>query len=248
MNLWRLEWLRLWRTGRWAVLLGVHVVFGIVGPFTARYLDELLDRFGGGIRIDTPEMAPVDGIAQYVSNVSQLGLVAVVAVAAAALALDAKPESIAFLRTRVRTARDLVIPRVVTVWGVATVGLLLGTAIAWAFTAALLGGVAVVPMVVGTLYGAVYLAVVVTVVALFGSVTRSVIATVFASLAALIVLPLLALLPWLAPWLPSELLGAIIGLLSGEGAGDYLRSLVVSLVVVGVGLAVAVRRFDRREL
>ncbi len=38
MTLWRLEWLRVWRTQRWAILLAVFGVFGFLGPLAVRYL------------------------------------------------------------------------------------------------------------------------------------------------------------------------------------------------------------------
>ena len=45
---------------------------------------------------------PADGIAQFVGNASQIGLLVVVLVAASALAFDARREMAVFLRTRVR--------------------------------------------------------------------------------------------------------------------------------------------------
>ena len=48
---------------------------------------------------------------QYVSNVSQIGLLVAVVVAAGALAFDAKPEMGVFLRTRVSQIWDILVPR-----------------------------------------------------------------------------------------------------------------------------------------
>ena len=45
MSLWRLEWLRLVRSRRLVALAGVYVFFGFVGPLTARYLGEIVERF-----------------------------------------------------------------------------------------------------------------------------------------------------------------------------------------------------------
>ena len=47
MTLLRLEWLRLVRTRRLLALTGVYLFFGIAGPLTARYLGEIVERFGG---------------------------------------------------------------------------------------------------------------------------------------------------------------------------------------------------------
>ena len=51
MNLWRLEWLRLVRTKRWIALVGIYVFFGLLGPLSARYMGEIVERFGGGVQV-----------------------------------------------------------------------------------------------------------------------------------------------------------------------------------------------------
>ena len=109
MNLWKLEWLRLLRTQRWLILLAVFGVFGMLGPLTARFLPDLLESLGEDADA-LPPMTAVDGVTQYVGNAAQIGLLAVVFVAAAALAFDANAEMAVFLRTRARV-RDIVIPR-----------------------------------------------------------------------------------------------------------------------------------------
>lgn len=248
MNLWRLEWLRLVRTSRWLLLVGAYGVSGVLGPVTARYLGELVDRFGAGIEIVVPDPVPADGIAQFVANASQFGLLAVVVVAAGALAIDARSEVGAFLRTRVERAGTLLWPRFAIAAAASIVTFLLGTAVAWGLTAALLGAVDAGGMVLGTALGALYLVVVVAVVAAAGTVTRSVVATVFASLGIVILLPIVGLVPGLGDWLPSELLGAVTVLAAGAPAGDLWKPAITSAATTAALLAVAARRAEAREL
>lgn len=249
MTLLRLEILRLVRTRRWLLVVGVYAFFGLIGPLFARYLNEIIDRFGGGeIIVVGHDPQPVDGIVQFLGNVSQLGILAVIVVAAGSLAIDARPEIAAFLRTRVARTRSLLFPRLVVVGGVAGLSLILGTALAWAFTTALIGSLPVGPMLLGTLLGLVYLAVVVAVVAAVATFTRSVVGTVFASLAVVIAMPILSLVPPLTRWLPSELLAAVAGLIDGETLSAYAPAAATSLVVVAALVAIAVHRGERREL
>jgi ABC-2 type transport system permease protein len=248
MTLWRLERLRLLRTHRWTILFGVFTFFGVLGPLTARYFNELMARAGGEITIIAPDPRPVDGIVQFISNTSQLGMLAVVIVAAAALAFDSQPERSAFLRTRVeRPGRLVLAPYLVST--VATIAaLLVGTAVAWGLTGTLLGPLPVGAMLVGTAYGAVYLAFVVAVVAAVAGFVRSQLATVLVTVGVLLALPLVALAEPVRPWVPSELLLAIVGLLEGESAGAHLRA-VVTAVAATVGLLVlSARRIELREL
>lgn len=248
MTLWRLEWLRLARTHRWMVILGTYLLFGIMGPLTAAHLQDIIGRFGGDVTIIAPDPRPADGIIQFISNASQLGLLAVVIVGVGALAVDARPEIAAFLRTRVPQASTLLLPRYLATVTVAAVGLMVGTGTAWVLTTLLLGGLPVAGMLVGTVYGVLYLAFAVAVLAAVSGFTRSQPTTVFAALAILLALPLVGLLPALEPWLPSELLSAVAAMVDGARAGDFARSVGTAVVATAGLLCLSTHRFARREL
>ena len=247
MNLWRLELLRMVRTHRWTIVVGVYVLFGVLGPVTARYLNEIVANFAGDITIVMPDPRPVDGILQFVSNTTQLGLLAVVIVAASALAIDARTEVAAFLRTRVPHPAALLWPRYVVVTATAILALVIGTGVAWALTGAMLGTVPAGAMVVGTALGALYLAFAVAVMAAAGAIARGMLPTVFAGLVVLLLLPILGVLPPVQPWLPSHLVTAVVALVDGAPTREYLRAAAVTLVTIPVLLAVAARQLERRE-
>lgn len=246
MTLWRLELARLVRTFRWMVLVGAYALSGVIGALSARYMNELVARFGEGVTIAAPEPRPADGVVQFVGNASQLGVLAVVVVAATALSLDAKPELAAFLRTKVRRSGLLVVPPYAVTVAAAVAALAVGTAVAWILTDALIGPLPVGAVVVGTLYGAAYLAF--AVVAVVAGFTRSQAATVFAALGVLLVFPALGALDPLQPWLPSTLVTAVAALVGGAPAGDFARSLAVAAAATAGLLAAAVRRVGRREV
>lgn len=247
MNLWRLELLRLTRTYRWMILFGVYGFFGVLGPLTAAYLDEILGRFGGDVTVVVPDPRPVDGILQFVSNASQLGLLGVVIVAASALAVDARPEVAAFLRTRVSRASRLLLPRYVVVTVASIAALATGTALAWLMTTVLIGDLPVGGMVVGTIYGALYLAFAVALVAAVSGLARSQTSAVFGALVALVTLPILGLVSAIERWLPSELLAAVGALIDGAPAAEFGTSVAVTVVATALLLWYAIRRLDRRE-
>lgn len=248
MTLWRLEVVRLVRTHRWIILFGVYVSSGVLGALTARYLSEIIGRFGEGVTIVAPDPRPADGIIQFVGNASQLGLLAVVVVAAAALTLDAKPELAAFLRTKVTRPGLLVLPPYAVTTAGAVAALVAGTAIAWALTGALLGPLPAGAVLAGTGYGALYLAFAVAVVAVVAGYTRSQAATVFGALGVLLVFPILGTLQPLQPWLPSGLLTAVAPLVEGSPAAEHARAAVVTLAATACLLLHAARRIERRDL
>ncbi len=248
MTLWRLEVLRLVRTHRWTIVIGVYVAFAVIGAFSARYMGEIMANFAGDIVVEVPDPRPVDGVAQFLGNVTQIGLLAIVIVAAGSLAIDARTEVAAFLRGRVERARTLLWPRYLSVTVLAVLALVLGTTVTWVFTVALIGALPAGAMVIGTLYGAVYLVFAVAVVAAIAGLVRGTTPTVFLSLLALLLLPVLGLFPPLQPWLPSHLVGAVASMVEGMPASDYLRAAVVALVAAPALLALAAAGLERREL
>jgi ABC-2 type transport system permease protein len=248
MTLWRLELARLMRTHRWMILAGVFGVFAVSGPLLAAYVEEILARFAGEVVVELPEQRPVDGLAGFIDNVTSIGLLAVVIVAAAALAMDSRPEAAAFLRTRVTRARSLLLPRYAVVAAAAAVSLVCGTAVAWLLTGSLLGPLPVGPMLLGTAYGVLYLGFVVAVVAAVAGYTRGVVGTIFVSVAVLLVLALLGIVEPVRPWLPGELVAAVLRLVDGAGYSEFARAAVVTIVATPALLALAVHRFARREL
>lgn len=248
MTLWRLERARLVRTHRWLLLAGLYAFLGVLGALGARYLNEIIERFGGEVTIVAPEPQPVDGLIQFVSNGAQLGILAVVVVAAGALSLDAKPEVAAFLRTRVASPVRLLLPAyTVTLLGSAA-ALILGTAVTWVLTEALIGGLPAAEVLLGTLLGVVFLAFALAVVAAVAGFTRSQAATVLGALGLLLLLPAFGVIDTLAVWLPSRLVTAVVALADGEPAHTFLRATLVSLAATVGLLALAARRLSRREL
>lgn len=249
MTLWRLEWLRLRRTWRGISLLVVFLFFGLLGPFTARYLPEILERLGtSGVQVTFPEPVPADGIEQYVGNVAQLGLLVLVAAAAGAFAFDTPPELGAFLRTRVSSMGRLVLVRFVVYAVAGASAFALGSLAAWYETAVLIGALPVGPMLAGIAYGALYFAFVIALVALCAGIARGVLGTIVLVFGVVIAIALVGIVPAVGQWLPGRLAGAILALVRGAEVSDYLRASAVTLLATAAALAASVRLLERREL
>jgi ABC-2 type transport system permease protein len=249
VNLWRLEVLRLTRTHRWLLVFGIYLFFAVVGPLTARYLSAIIERFGGDeFTVVFPDPRPVDGLLQFLDNGGLFGLLAVVVIGASALALDARPEIAAFLRTRTDRPARLIVPRYVITVAAGVGGLVAGTIVTWLVTASLLGRLPVGPVALGTLLGALYLAFVVAIVAAAAGFVRNQVAAVFVTFAVLLALPTIGMVGPIKPWLPSELLYAGVALVEGQTVGDFARSAGVAIFASLALLGLAARRFGSREL
>ena len=246
MSLWRLEALRLVRTHRVWILLGVFASFGVIGPLTARFLPEIIAAVGGGVEIAIPPPSPELAMAQYLGNALQIGILAVAFVAAAALAFDAKPEMAVYLRTRA-SIRQILTPRYVVNMAAAVASFIVGTAIAYVGTAVLIDAPGLVGTLVGSLLVGVYLVFLVALTGLAASLVRSVPGAALIAVGALILFGIVGLVPQIEPWLPSNLVGSFDALIAGEGF-EYWRSLS-STIILSIGfVAGSIVLMERREM
>lgn len=169
-----MEYLRLRRSWRGPAVLVVFLLFGLIGPLTAEYLGEIVNRLGSdGIQVIVPEATLADGFAHFLGNVHQIGLIVVIAVTASALAFDADPEVATFLRTRVPSIPRLVLTRSAACIALCTGAFALGTVAAWYETVLLIGNPPVSAMLTGIILATAYYGSVVALVALAASLTRS---------------------------------------------------------------------------
>jgi ABC-2 type transport system permease protein len=248
MTLWRLEWLRLVRTRRLLALVGGFLFYGLIGPVLAHYLPQIVNKAGGRIKVTLPPTVPADGVTQYLSNASQIGMLVVAFVAAAALSVDARKEMAVFLRSRVATPGKVILPAFVVNSAVASAAFVVGTLAAWYETLALLGHVPAAAMLEGMGLGILFFTFVVALTALVAALSRSVLATAGLTLVTLILLGLIGQATHSQTWLPTLLLNALDGLLHGTAPGHYLRASAVTVVAGVAALAGAVRLSARREL
>ena len=246
MNLWRLEVLRLVRPYRIWILVGIFGFFGVLGPLTARFLPEIVDRLGGGAEITVPEATPELAMAQYLGNALQLGLLAITFVAAVALAFDAKPEMAAFLRTRT-TVPQILAPRYVVNMVAAAGSFMLASLVAFIVTAVMISTPSVMGTILGTVLVGVYLCFVVALTGLFASLVRGVPSTALLTIGALILLSIIGLVPAIGPWLPSDLVGSYDALIGG-GDFVYWRGIAAAIALSGAAIAFSVYRMERREV
>jgi ABC-2 type transport system permease protein len=249
MTLWKLEVLRLIRTRRIVALLGVYVFFGLLGPLSARYISEILDLAGSdleGATIVLPDPVPADGMAQFVSNASQIGTLVAVVVAAGSLAFDAIPEMGVFLRTRVPGVGAILTPRRVVVAVATVTAFVCGALTAWYETWALIGSLPAGPILLGTGFGILFLLFVIALVAAVSGWARSVLGTVLICVVILLVMPILGVVDAVGRWMPTRLSGALAELPAGAAASDYIPAAVAALIatvgLVWLGIAGAKRR------
>jgi len=249
MSLWRLEWLRLVRTRRLVAILGIYLFFGLTGPLSARYLSAILGRVGPpGVKIELPPPVPADGVTQFVSNASQIGLLVVILVAASALAFDARREMAVFVRTRVDSVREILVPAFTVNAAAAIAGFVVGSLAAWYETAVLLGGLPPGRTLLGIAYGSLYLVFAVAMVAAVAAVVRGVLAAAGIAVTILLVLAVVGNIGAAGRWLPTSLVGALEALVRNADPVDYLPAAAIAAAASAALVWFAAAVGTRREL
>lgn len=250
MSSWRLEWLRLVRTPRALALAAVYVIFGLGEPVLTKYLNTIINQAGGAqkLRISIPPPVPIDGINAYISQVATIGLIVVVVIAAGAFSFDSKLGLATFLRTRVASMWQLIIPRFTVNAAAAITAYLLGLLAAWYETSLLIGSLPAASMAEGILCAACYLTFAVALSAAAASVVKNTLGAVGLTVVVLLALPIAALAHSIQNWLPSALVNAPIGLIGGTHLTHYLPAIGTALVAAALLLVGTAARLRSREV
>jgi ABC-2 type transport system permease protein len=248
LSLWRLERLRLVRTGRLVALVAVFVFFGATAAPMNRYMAEILQRVGGDVQIVAPTPTATAAFGSYSGNAMQIGLLVFVLVVASAVAIDGRAEMAIFLRSRVSSQRELIEPRFAVSVGAGVLAYLVGVGACWWGASLLLGAVDPVAVAIGAASGAIYLVFIGSVATALAAVVRSVVGTAVGTLGIALGLGVLGAVTPFGDWLPSHLPGALAGAVGGSAAtGTLGAAAVTAMMTVGL-LALAVLVGRRREL
>ncbi|MFI6908272.1 hypothetical protein ACIBKY_43915 [Nonomuraea sp. NPDC050394] len=245
---WRLEWLRLCRTHRFLAAAALFITFGMSGPFMALYSGAIIARAGASLSVPPVAVTPAAGVASFVDNSIGLGLLLVIVIAAATLAIDHRPAVSIYYRSRARSAAALIIPRYVVVTLAMIAAYSVGAWITWYETAVLIAMPSAAAMVLGNLLVALYLAFAVAVVALLSALLRGMLLIAGVAAMALLALPVAGLVPGLGAWMPSRLLTAQHTLLGTAGLTDFTPAAAVAAIATTICLTLATRYAYRREI
>lgn len=247
MSPWRLELLRMLRTGRLIALVATFVLLGLAMPVATYFLPQIIQSSGGNIEIVVPEQTAADGIIGYASNLAQIGTLVVVVVASAAFAIDARPMLGAYYRTRTNSIWHLLLPRAGVLAAATGASLVLGTLGAWYETEILLGRVDVGALAGGTVLMALWFGFVISLTVGVAGVQRSVLGVAGGTIGIILVLVVLGGFSILPSWLPTRLGAGFSEAFLPGGGHDIWRPVAVGIVASASFWAFGVTMLSRRE-
>lgn len=257
-SLLRLELVRWVRTHRLLGLSALFLLLGLCLPIVQANLAWLFERSPEtrGLAAGLPAPTAADGIAAYLGQVSQLGMVVLIAAIAGPLCPYGSRAAGLYHWSLTRGTRygrlpasaTLLLPRFAVAAAATVLVYLLGLAGAWYETAVLIDAPAPGELLAGAALSCLYLVWVSAVVALIGARATGQIVTASLSVLVVLVAGVAQQAPWIGTAMPGRLLSAPAKLLTGAQVTDYLPAAGLALASTVVLLAIGTVVLDRREL
>jgi ABC-2 type transport system permease protein len=244
MNLWTLELARLWRTGRLISLLAVYAILGLGLPILTYELPTLLKHTSSGVRVIAPPPTATSSLAGFASNSAQLGTLVLIIVAAATIAIDARPALAAFYRSRTRRPSRLFFRRLAALGLATAVSLATGTVCCWYETTVLIGRLNAGALAGGYTIELLWISFSLALVTAWSSVTASVAGIAGSTIATLLALSFAGTIRPVGRWLPTQLATGLVSLSGPHPTGFAWPAIAVTAAVSLTLISVACRRLS----
>lgn len=248
----RKELLELWRTHRFLTVAIVFVAFaGLLSPLIAKLTPELLKDLslsvGQTISIELPEPTAADAIGQFLKNLTQIGVIALILVTMGSVALERERGTAALVLSKPVSRLSFLLAKFTALTLAFAVCLGLAALTCWAYTLMLFGPFELLVLVQVSLQAGLYMWVLLAATFLCSALLKSQIAAGAAAFAVYIGLSVLGMVARIKAYLPGALIEAA-GRLSLGASVDVSRAAVVSLMLVVLCVVVAWRIFEGHEL
>jgi ABC-2 type transport system permease protein len=125
------------RTWRLWVLPSILVVVGVIGPISALLAPALVESLAGsqpGVVIEIPEPTTVDAYLEFVGDLTQIVLIAVIIASAGMIAGEVRSGTAVLVLTKPLSRQAMVVAKVVSNSVLVAVSTALGATVCWALT------------------------------------------------------------------------------------------------------------------
>ncbi|MCL2785153.1 MAG: hypothetical protein FWD55_06930 [Propionibacteriaceae bacterium] len=239
-----------WRTYRLLSMIAVFVALGIMNPLTAKLIPTLLNGMDmGGVILEMPDPVALDSWAQYFSNISQLGMLALIIVFCGLTANEFAKGTLINVLTKGLTRHTVILAKFTVASLIWTLSYLIAFGVTWAYTIYFWGYETLPHIVVTFISPWVFGLLMIGCLMLGGIAMSGIYGALLAAGGVVIVLNLLNLSPAVHRYNPVTLAGGTYGLLAGTSTpGDFIPALWIcagATVAIVVG---CVLTFDRKQL
>jgi ABC-2 type transport system permease protein len=244
------EFLETRRTWRLWVLPGILVFLGITGPVLTAVTPALLratERSQPGVVIKLPTPTSLDSYVQFMSNLDQLALLAVIIAGAAVVASERRSGTIVLVLTKPLSRAGFVVTKAVSQLVIVLVATALGTLLCVLVTVAIFDGRHIGAFVASVALWLVLAAMFTTLMLLLSAAMKGQAPAAGVGIAVYVSLFVLTGFPLIRDHSPAGILAASDALLRGRDAA-LAWPVTTTLAFAAAFLYAAVRVFARKEL
>lgn len=169
------EWTEQLRSGRLVILLAVFLFFGISSPLLAKFIPDMLPSLmkGQNIVFVMPPAVWQDAVAQFVKNISQMGVFALILLCMGTVAKEKENGTASFLLVKPVSRTVFILSKFTAQYLVLFVSMLLGFLAMIFYTKIFFGDFPMIPFLVTMLILLLYLLVVLSITILFSVLMKT---------------------------------------------------------------------------
>ncbi len=246
----RKEWTELRRTKRLYALLGIFVLFGMVSPFLARYMKEIISASMGSsalILISTPVWS--DSWKQFYNNLSQMGGISVLLIFMSSICGEKQAKTAALLFTKNLSPAEFLIAKFMAAVGSVLLAFLSAVLLCWGYTYYLFGYAGEWKDILEGAF--IYIIFMVTLLSIVMLASTFAMTTAFAAMfafAGYLVLILSAYLPLVGSLMPGSLLPMTISVVINGSLIIILPQILIALMISSVCVFVSISVLKHQEI
>lgn len=244
------EMLELVRTKKLYILIGIFALFGMVGPVTARYMNDIIKMaVGDQMPIIVPATTWADGWAQFYSNLSQMGGIGVIFLFMSSVAGEKQSGSAALTLTKNLTHTSFIIAKFIVAAITFIISFVLAVGLCYGYTYWLFGNAGqVFDVLTGGLCYTVFTLTLLALVILASTIAHSTTISAIISFAGFIILSISSYAPGIGKYMPGALLSKTTELSSGASFSGIGGAFAVSSCLTVVCIVSSVHSLKRQEI
>jgi ABC-2 type transport system permease protein len=245
------EFLELIRTKRVFILLAIFVLFGMLSPVLARFVQEIINMAMGGaeLPVEIPAATWIDGWSQLYKNLAQMGNLCIIFLFMSSVSGEKQSGSAALTLTKNLSSTGFILAKYISAAIVLLVTLFVSLAVCYGYTYYLFGEAgSFADVLMGMVFYALFNFVLLAAVVLCSTLSRSAIVSALTAFGAFIALTLSNYLPAIGKYMPGILQVKPIEISAGLQFAEWLPTTLIAVGFIVALIAGAIFVLKRQEL
>jgi len=238
------------RTYRFIIMLAAFALFGIMSPFLAKMLPDLVNSsLGNESAFQLPEATAMDAWGQFFKNIGQMGVLVLAIVFCGITATELGKGTLVNILTKGMRRSTVILSKLTVSAIIWTVSYCFSLGINTIYIVYFWGNVQVSNAFLALVSPWVFGLLLITLMILGGICFKNILGSLLFAAGAIIIMSLLNIAPSIQKYNPISLSGGSVNLLSGQSVpGDIVPALAVCLALMIIGISASILVFNRKQV